>query len=110
MTPDRTSEGKWVLYQCATGKRLERWPVDARAMLASGDYTADPSNGQVPAATVAAAPEALAAPPIPIPVPAEHSPGVPLVVTKSTDAGPAQVSPIPSGQTSVAPKGRRGGK
>lgn len=108
MTPERTHEGKWVLYHTATGKRFERWPVDGRDMIASGDYTADPSECQVAAATVAAAPIAPAPPPIPIPEPAEHSPGVPLVVTKSADAAPAQVSPLPTGQTSVAPKGRRG--
>lgn len=34
-------EGKVVLYDRATGQRLERWPVDARELLATGGFTAD---------------------------------------------------------------------
>lgn len=43
MTPERTPEGKWVLYHGTTGQRIERWPVDARGMLVSGDYLAAPA-------------------------------------------------------------------
>ena len=98
MTPERTHEGKWVLYHGATGHRLERWPVDAREMLASGDYTADPSSAPTAAASVPATQEP------PAPLPTEYAPGVPLVVTQSVDAAPAAVTPIPTAQTS---KGRR---
>lgn len=99
MSPERTHEGKWVLYSVTTGRRFERWSVDATGMIASGDYTADPTECQLAAATVAAAPIIPAAP-----LPTEHVLGVPLVVTQSGDTAPAQLSPIPTGQTS---KGRR---
>ena len=38
--PQRTTEGKWVLWEQSTGRRFESWPVDARGMLASG-YAVD---------------------------------------------------------------------
>ena len=40
----RTPEGKVVLFEVSTGTRLTRWPVDAKAMLAAGDFTTDPSQ------------------------------------------------------------------
>jgi hypothetical protein len=100
MTPERTTEGKLVIYRVSTGHRFERWSVDARDMLLSGDYTADPSHCQMAAATVAPAP---AAPPAPLPT--EHSPGVPLVVTHSADATPAALPTIPTRQPA---RGKRG--
>lgn len=105
MTPERTSEGKWVVYARSNGHRFERWPVDAQQMLDSGAYVA---SLDAPAVTTDT-PQAIA-PAVTVThgTPAEYSPGVPLVVTKSEESAPAQVSPIPSGQTSVAPKGRRG--
>lgn len=36
--------GKVVVYDRATGQRLERWPVDARELLATGGFTAAPSD------------------------------------------------------------------
>jgi hypothetical protein len=30
-----------TLYDCATGAALERWPVDAAELLATGAYTTD---------------------------------------------------------------------
>lgn len=89
MSPERTPEGKWVLFHRATGQRLERWSVDARAMMGSGDYTADPSECQVAAATVIPAP---ASPPL-APLPTEYAPGVPLVAQSSATAEPAKVQP-----------------
>jgi hypothetical protein len=101
MTPERTPEGKWVIYS-ATGQRLERWPVDAREILATTEFSLVPPGGAaVTTDTLEATAPAVPMTPAP---PAEHSPGVPLVVTKSTDAAPAQLSPIPTGQTS---KGKR---
>ncbi len=47
--------GKVVLFDRATGQRLERWPVDARELLATGDYAASPPD-------TALAPDASAAP------------------------------------------------
>lgn len=100
-TLPRTPEGKLVVYERATGHRLERFPVDARDMLASGDYTTDdPSgeSGEPPAVPEAPAPEPVAT------QPHEHSPGVPLVVVKSEDAPPAQPVTIPTGSTSRGKK------
>ena len=31
--------GKWVVYLIETGERFERWPIDAKGMLATGAYT-----------------------------------------------------------------------
>jgi hypothetical protein len=60
--PERTQFGKWVLYERTTGTRLERWPVDARGMLESGDYADAPVTGAV-AAPAAAAVDAETPPP-----------------------------------------------
>jgi len=46
--PQSTPDGKWVLYDVETGKRLERWPVDARSMLATDEFTRDPPRGAAP--------------------------------------------------------------
>lgn len=100
MDPERTPEGREVLYLRATGVRFERWPVDARDMLATGAYTADPSEvGTVaPAAPVSAPSE-----PVPL---TQYAPGVPLVVTKSEDAPPGKPTAIPTGHTSHGKRGR----
>lgn len=85
----RTREGKVVLYDRATGQRLERWPVDARDMVRSGDYTTDAPDGisaETPAVPVTPSPA----------LPHEHSPGVPLVVTRSVDAPPAKPMQAPT--------------
>jgi hypothetical protein len=80
MTPERTPEGKWILYR-ADGQRFDRWSVDAQLMLATGGYTADPPNGSVSlTATVApgsatTAPEAPEAPAdAPVETPAAPTP------------------------------------
>jgi len=63
----RTGEGKWVLFELATGKQGEFWPIDARALLALGTHAEDPPTGAVvtppvmPPARVGA-PRAVAAP------------------------------------------------
>lgn len=100
MDPARTPEGREVLYLRATGARVERWPVDARDMLATGAYTADPSAvGTIaPAAPVSAPSE-------PSP-PTEHALGGPLIVTKSEDAPPGKPATIPMGHTSRGKRGR----
>ena len=93
MTPERTPEGKWVLYRGSDGQRIDRWPVDARAMLATGGYTADPPHGTLrPPATVAPG----SASPLPDPLPAEYAPGVPLVASAAgVPASPFPASPSP---------------
>jgi len=42
LTPDHA--GRVTLYDRTTGHRLERWPVDARELLATGGFTTDPSS------------------------------------------------------------------
>lgn len=79
MTIARTPDGKWTLYQVATGQAVVCWPVDGRLLLASGEYTADTPNGErAPAASVAPVPDAG----LPALLPVEHSPGVPLVAAR----------------------------
>ena len=84
-----------VVFERATGRRLERWPVDARAMLASGDCTATPLEdgaGADPTADAAPQPPAAEAPAF-VDVPSAssvHPLGVPLVVTRAHDAAPSQ--------------------
>ena len=87
MTPERTPEGMWVLYQATTGTRVLRWPVDGRGLLATGAYTADPTNGDDRHTASVAPGSETPAPTVPL----LHSPGVPLVVS----AGPA-LAPVPT--------------
>ena len=101
MTFERTPEGKMVLYRTRDGQRFERWPIDGRSMLATGEYTADPLNGDV-SQTATVAPGSEAAPEVPA-LPTEHSPGVPLVAMKAADAPPAKPVAIPG----ATPRGRR---
>jgi hypothetical protein len=85
MTPERTPEGKQVIYTASNGQRVVRWPVDARSMLATGAYTTDPLQ-TADADTVSVTPglerEALPASPD---LPLLHSPGVPLVAMAATE-------------------------
>lgn len=74
LTPDHA--GKVHLYDRITGQRLERWPVDARELLATGGYTTDPnmtalSADSVPVASVAEllSPDTPEAPAVPAPAP-----------------------------------------
>lgn len=85
---ERTAGGqKIVLYDRTTGKRFERYAVDAREMLSQYPeaYTLNKAECVKPAEAAPVETAAAAAPPIP----AEHSPGVSLKATKSTDAQPA---------------------
>lgn len=45
MKPERTQYGKVAIYEVATGRRIERWPVDARRMIECGEFTAEPPEG-----------------------------------------------------------------
>lgn len=40
--PYAPAETKMVIYHAVTGERLERFPVDGREMVASGEYTLTP--------------------------------------------------------------------
>jgi hypothetical protein len=41
----KTSDGKWILFEVATGAQVEHWSVDARVLLANGSHTAEPPEG-----------------------------------------------------------------
>lgn len=91
-TSDRTPEGKVVLIRASTGERFERWPVDAREMLATGEYTQGQPDPAPP-------PAVLGIPQLP----KEIAPGVPAVYTHARDAAPAVPFQMPTGRT----KGKR---
>lgn len=45
-TPKITSpDGKWILFDVATGAQQEFWPIDGRALLEVGSHTAEPPEG-----------------------------------------------------------------
>lgn len=58
--PERTPRGKWVIYDAETGERLERWPVDAKDMLATDEFVAEPPEGGAEGEAAEADPEAHA--------------------------------------------------
>jgi hypothetical protein len=45
-----TGEGKWVLFDLATGEQRDFWPIDARKLVAAGTHSAEPPKGVVPVA------------------------------------------------------------
>jgi hypothetical protein len=96
--PERTPEGKVILFRISTGDAFERWPVDARDMLATGDYTTDPPK----TATADAVPVDTAASPV-LPVSPTLSPELEAIV------GPTKVSATPASPAApvVLPKGRK---
>lgn len=101
MPIERTPDGQWVLYRVADGQRLVRWSIDAHHLLASGEYTTDPTIG-LDAPSVSVAPgSAMENPVSSTPaLPVEHSPGVPLVaVTEGTASAPFAESPKPKPPT-----------
>lgn len=69
--------GQVVLYDRATGQRLERWPVDARELLATGGFTVDTPNPEAsPHATpVPPVVEPLVVETVPFPTPARRRRG-----------------------------------
>jgi len=101
VAPTITPTGKMRLYHATTGRAIERWPVDARAMLACGEYTADPIDGAMPAATVDATPARnepqpqLTVDPITGTVVGGHPTGAPVVVARAHDAPLAKSVELP---------------
>ena len=94
-TPERTLEGKFVLFSVSTGTRHEHWPVDAREMLESGAYTASQADGFTEAPSASVEHSVSFADAIPLLKEAwEHSPGVPLKIQKSTDPALAPAKPF----------------
>lgn len=41
----KTVEGKWVLFPVDGGQQIERWPIDGKLLLDSGEYTTEPPEG-----------------------------------------------------------------
>lgn len=66
-------EGKVALFDRATGQRLERWPVDARELLATGAYTTDPL--ELPTGNTVTV---MAGAEVPVPSPDVSVPDVPV--------------------------------
>ena len=46
--PYVTPEGKWLLWDVATGQQLERWSVDAKILLHNGTHVSEPPAGVEP--------------------------------------------------------------
>jgi len=49
----RSAEGKLILFAVDTGEQAEFWPIDAKALLASGTHTTEPPAGVTPVVPVA---------------------------------------------------------
>lgn len=108
MAPDRTPEGKVVLYSVATGERLERWPVDARGMLGTGDYTMKEPASSTSSGVSAPAPIADPLPHVTQAIAqneAQSPTGAPLLVSPASGVQPAAPVQLPTGR---APGGKRG--
>ncbi len=73
----RTSEGKLVLFELATGKQGEFWPIDAKALMALGTHATEAPQGVTPVVP---------------PMPPKHV-GMPL---RPADVGPPDVSLSPA--------------
>lgn len=117
---------KVVLYEKSTGKQVERWPVDARELLRSGDYTTDPPGENAvtvdPASSAPGSPDApvgdgAVVPPANQPenpadlVPGlqpqvEYSPGVPLVASTAETASTPKPVAIPQADAQPTQRSR----
>jgi len=53
MLIEHTQQGKVRLYNAETGEAIERWPVDAKGMVASGEYSYEKPTGRSKAAKTA---------------------------------------------------------
>lgn len=110
---------KIKIWNKETGEEFERWPIDARQMLASGYYTT--ANPEAPAettASIAGVPEPEDEEPVKDPMPhvtaaaelagKEHSPGVPL---RATPAEPEADAPAkPKAPVRKSQKGKEAGE
>lgn len=117
LPPLRSGTQKVIIFRKKDGEPFERWPVDAREMLATGEYTARDPSGVVPEGTVVEPEQPPEAAHDPAPqvkeakekAAREHSPGVPLnATTESTpEAGkPAakKAAPVRKSQASKEAK------
>ena len=86
--------GKVTLYHVETGEAIERWPVDARGMVAHGEYTLEPPSSEEGApAVVESVPEPQGTPvgsakvhPL-----STGDVAVPLVLGAATEAHPIEI-------------------
>jgi hypothetical protein len=85
----KTSDGKWVMFDLATGEQREYWPVDAKALIAAGTHSAEP-----PAGTSARSPFQ---PPKHVPAPRSASASVFEVDGESEAAGEPAAADLPEG-------------
>lgn len=83
-TSVRTPEGKVRLFHASTGEAREFWPVDARTIIASGEYAATPPEWATMPTVAPVAPT-----PVMPPAPAAHPLGIPVVAATAATASPA---------------------
>lgn len=125
--PEKAPSGKWWIYHRETGERHERWPIDARDMLDTGEYSMFPADAPEESFDADKDPhgdcthrpqknemvdmiDGLKTKIVtttctdcgeelgePEMTPIEHSPGVPLNATPASDAGPAKPTALPGG-------------
>jgi hypothetical protein len=86
--PAAPVDGKVTVYDVATGAALQRWPVDARDLIASGAFAWSPPNDNPATAPVPAWAKGIGAPPAPQD-PALTPLGEPVIATRREDAKPA---------------------
>ena len=98
MNPTKTVDGKWLLWD-SEGNQLERWAIDAKGMVNTGDFSLTPPKGVEPKLP-AALPKSVQ----PIPKAPEHPLGIETVVTRSEDAPPGEPVKIPTGRTGKGKK------
>ena len=46
--PTKTPEGMWVVFDVRTGAQLDRWPVDAKILVANGTHSFEAPEGVEP--------------------------------------------------------------
>ncbi len=100
----KTVDGKWLLFD-KKGEQFERWPIDAKGMLKTGEFSLEPPEGVEPRLP-AALPSAVQ----PIPKAKEHPLGIETVETRSGDAPPGEPVKIPTGRTGKGKKDIPGSK
>lgn len=89
---------KVAVVRTSTGERLERWPVDARAMVATGEWTFEDGSESPAPSVMALSSKGEPGPNVVMPQ------DTPRVIVKAEDAPPGKVQEIPRGRT--AKRGR----
>jgi len=90
--------GKVTVYDVQTGAALERWPVDARVLIAAGTHAVAAPGSDTPESPEWA--KRIGEPDAPPDV--AHTPlGEPVIATRREDASPAAPFVPPAGRTST---------